>query len=464
MRRVVGQKEVDSDQGIEVQGIERVPPTARSHVRIFDNFTLWLAANTVLSTLVLGTLAINVFGLGVWDSLGVIAVFNLLGVSSVAFFSTLGPKLGLRQMTITRFSFGWIGASVIAIFNIITCIGWAVVNVIVGGQLVQALSGDVIPDWLGILGIATLTAIVSIYGYRYVHRYEQYAWIPMVLIFLAITVIHAPQFAMVTAKSSGLAYVASLLSFGGAVYGFAAGWGPYAADYNVRQPETTPASRVFALTFLGVWIPCVLLESLGVLLTTVPTLTGKSGGDLVAAALNPLSGLGSVLLLFLALSVVANNIPNDYSLALSIQVLGGGFQRTKRWVWTLVGSIVYAIIAIDAAGNFNQTLEHFLLMLAYWLGPWTIIVVIEHCLRRGRYNVEDWNNPDRLPRGWAALGAMGFGLLGVCLGAAQSTFVGPIAGLFNPPHGMDIGFELGMLFAAIAYLILRPIELRSIQR
>ncbi len=146
MHQVVQPENVLLDQGIETQGTERVLPTARSHVRILDNFTLWLAANTVLSTIVLGTLAINVFGLGVWDSVGAIVVFNFLGISSVAFFSTLGPKLGLRQMTITRFSFGWMGASVMAIVNAMTCIGWSVVNVIVGGQLVQALSGGLIPS------------------------------------------------------------------------------------------------------------------------------------------------------------------------------------------------------------------------------------------------------------------------------------------------------------------------------
>ena len=461
MSQTIDRRDLRPDQGIELQGIERISPTARSHVHILDNFTMWLAANTVLSTIVLGALATNVFGLGVWDSIGVIVGFNLLGVLSVAFFSTLGPKLGLRQMTITRFSFGWIGASIMAIFNVITCIGWSVVNVIVGGQLVQALSGGAIPSWLGILGITVLTTIVSLYGYRYVHRYERYAWIPMVLIFLTIAIVNVPQATVVTAKSSGLAYLASLLSFGGATYGFAAGWGSYAADYNVKQPETTPAARIFGLTFLGVWLPCVLLESLGVLLTTVPALKGKSGGELVAAAVSPLGGLGTVMLLFLALSVVANNIPNDYSLALSIQVLGGVFQRIKRWVWTLSGSVAYALIGISASGNFNQTLENFLLVIAYWLGPWAVILALEHGLRRGRYNVEDWNTPSRLPRGWAAIAAMVCGLFGVYLGAAQVAFVGPIAGLFNPPFGMDIGFELGVLFAAITYLILRPIEMRS---
>src|SRR6266516_6860179 len=91
------------ERGIEAQGIERVQPRARTHVRIFDNFTMWLSANLVISTIGLGALAIPIFSLGFLDSLAIIIIFNLLGVLPVAFFSTLGPKLGLRQMTITRF-------------------------------------------------------------------------------------------------------------------------------------------------------------------------------------------------------------------------------------------------------------------------------------------------------------------------------------------------------------------------
>src|SRR5579875_3941815 len=105
-------------RGIETRGIERVSPKERTHVRIFDNFTMWLSANLVISTVALGALAIPVFGLGFWDSIAAIIIFNVLGVLPVAFFSTLGPKLGLRQMTISRFSFGWVGAIIMALFNV----------------------------------------------------------------------------------------------------------------------------------------------------------------------------------------------------------------------------------------------------------------------------------------------------------------------------------------------------------
>jgi NCS1 nucleoside transporter family len=450
------------ERGVEQRGIERVSPATRSHLTIRDNFWLWLSANLVISTVALGALAIPTFGLGFWDSVVIILIFNALGTLPVAFFSTLGPKLGLRQMTISRFSFGWIGAIIMALFNVAACIGWSAVNVIIGGQLIAALSHGVIPRWAGILIIAVLTAGVSIYGYHYVHRYERYVWIPVAIIFLIILGISAPHFTIVPTPALGATEIAGLVSFGGAVYGFATGWSSYAADYNVNQPENTSASRVFWLTFLGVFIPCVLLETFGLALTTIPALKNLSGGSLLAGAVSPLGVFGALLVGLLTLSVIANNIPNDYSLGLSIQVVGHAFQRVKRYVWTLLGAIVYVAIAIPAAANFSQTLSNFLLLIAYWLGPWAIILVLEHFVfRRGRYNVDDWNTRSRLPLGWAAMVAMAAGLVGVYFGAAQVYFVGPIADLINKPYGMDVGFELGVVLAAIVYLILRPIELRQ---
>src|SRR5438094_752515 len=174
---------IPEEHGLETHGIERVSPKTRTHVRIFDNFTMWLSANLVISTIGLGALAIPIFGLGFWDSLAIIIIFNVIGVLPVAFFSTLGPKLGLRQMTISR---------------------------------------------------------------------------------------------------------------------FAVGWSSYAADYNVNQPEDTPSSRVFWLTFLGVFVPCVLLETLGMAFTTNAAwstiFANGLVGDLLAAVVKPLGGFGTLIL------------------------------------------------------------------------------------------------------------------------------------------------------------------------
>ncbi len=93
------------------------------------------------------------------------------------------------------------------------------------------------------------------------------------------------------------------------------------------------------------------------------------------------------------------------------------------------------------------------------------ILILEHFVfRRGRYNIDDWNTPSKLPIGWAALVSSAIGLVGVLLGAAQVYYVGPIARLFNPPFGMDIGFELGVVFAGAAYYFLRRAELAQTRR
>lgn len=465
---------IPEESGLETHGIERVSPTTRTHVRIFDNFTMWFGANLVISTIALGTLANFAFGLGFWDSVASIVIFNALGVLPVAFFSTLGPKLGLRQMTITRFSFGWVGSIIMAFFNVAACIAWSAVNVIVGSQLVVSLSNGAIPLWAGIIVIAVLTTLVSIYGYRYVHRYERWAWIPMAIMFLIMFIVGVPHLAIIATPAFSLAEVASFLTFGGAVYGFATGWSSYAADYNVNQPENTRPSRVFWLTFLGVFIPCVLLETLGMAFTTgiahVPAWgaafgsTGNVGG-LLSAVVSPLGGFGKFLLVLLALSIVANNIPNDYSLGLSVQVFGKAFQNVKRYVWTLIGAVIYIIIAIIGAQNFAATLQSFLLDIGYWLGAYAIILVLEHFVfRRGQYNVDDWNTPSKLPLGWAAIVALVAGLVGGLLGADQLNFQGFITRHINQPNGIDLGFELSVVFAGIVYLILRRIEINTSPR
>ncbi len=453
---------VPEERSVEREGIERISPAARTHVRIYDNFTLWFSANLVISTVALGAIAVPVFGLGFWDSVYAILTFNVLGAIPVAVLATMGPRLGLRQMTISRFSFGWTGASIMALFNVAACTGWSAVNAIVGGQLVAAVTGGTIGRPVAILAIAVITTIFGMYGYKHVHRYARYAWIPAAIIFVMLIIVAGPKVTIIPTPAFGVAEIASFVSFGGAIYGFATGWSSYAADYSVRQPQGTPASRVFWYTFLGIAVPCIILEIFGMALTTA--FKSASGGDLLAAAAQPLGGIGSFLLIILALSIVANNIPNAYSIGLSMQVLSKTCERVGRITWTLFGAVFYMLIAIPAVSDFNNTLSNFLLIIAYWLGPWTIILIEEHFLfRRGRYNVDDWDNRARLPVGWAALVAMGCGLIGIYLGAAQALFVGPIARLFNPPYGMDIGFELGLIFAGIVYPFLRRMEI-SINR
>ena len=48
--------------------------------------------------------------------------------------------------------------------------------------------------------------------------------------------------------------------------------------------------------------------------------------------------------------------------------------------------------------------------------------------------------------------------------ATSHPITGPIGGLVNKPYGMDVGFELAIVFAGIAFLILRRIEINNSKR
>ena len=63
----------------------------------------------VVSSFAIGALAIPVFDLGFVDSLLTIFFINCLGITPVAFFSTFGPRFGLRQMVLSRYFFGFYG-------------------------------------------------------------------------------------------------------------------------------------------------------------------------------------------------------------------------------------------------------------------------------------------------------------------------------------------------------------------
>jgi purine-cytosine permease-like protein len=145
--------------------------------------------------------------------------------------------------------------------------------------------------------------------------------------------------------STGKAEMGSVLSFGSSVYGFATGWTSYAADYTVYQPSTNSRKLVFLATWLGLIFPLLFTEMLG---AAIYTATGANGGDnryadgysasgvgglLAAVLFPPLGGFGKFCLVILALSIIGNNIPNIYSVALTLQVLGRWTQKVPRFIW-----------------------------------------------------------------------------------------------------------------------------------
>jgi purine-cytosine permease-like protein len=116
----------------------------------------------------------------------------------VAYLATFGPKTGLRQMTVSRYSYGWYGNKVMAILQCASCVGWSAVNVTVGGQTLRTLSNNTLPTPVAIVilavvryrfcldgGLQVHLLIINV-NKRWAHLYERYQWIPVVIVYFIL--------------------------------------------------------------------------------------------------------------------------------------------------------------------------------------------------------------------------------------------------------------------------------------
>ena len=203
----------------------------------------------------------------------------------------------------------------------------------------------------------------------------------------------------------GTSEAASVLSFAASVFGFATGWTSYASDYTCYQPVTTSRLRIFLATFAGLAFPLLFTQMLGAAVMTASAHTpsyaigyadGGIGGLLAAVLFPPLGRFGKFCLVLLALSIVANNCPNIYSVSLSMQVMARWTARVPRWIWTFLGTLAYIAIAIPGYSHFESVLENFMLVIVRLipLSPFVFILltglwvkgVLVGYLRRRRHN------------------------------------------------------------------------------
>ena len=236
------------------------------------------------------------------------------------------------------------------------------------------------PGWAGIIVIAAATFLITLFGYKIVHTYERYSWIPCFIIFLIVLgeFVHSGMFYNIP-MGVGKSEAGAALSFAASVFGFSTGWTSYAADYTVYQPVGRSRKSVFLWTFAGLIFPLLFTEMLGAAIATTMAandganvyMTGYEssgiGGLLAAVIVPPLGRFGQFCLVILALSIIANNCPNIYSVSLSLQLLAKVSQRVPRFIWTFVGTLIYCAIAIPGYGHFESVLENFMLLIAYWL-------------------------------------------------------------------------------------------------
>lgn len=405
---------------LEARGIQRVMPDERHDLRSLGYTqisVLWFSINLAANNITLGMLGPAVYYLSFTDA-SLLAVFGaLVGCLPVAYIATFGPRSGNRSMVFARYTMGWWPAKLVTVLNIIVLLGYCLIDAVVAGQILSAVSPNgSLSVIVGIVIVAVLTWGVTTFGYSILHYYERYAWAPQIVVLCILAGVAGPHFDLTTPSSGDneLTIIGDRLSFFSLCLSAAITYAGGAADFFVYYPESTARWKVFTVTMVGLLLSFTFAFVLGIGLgsgiATVPAWNSAyevSQGALIVAGYAPLGAFGSFCSVVVALGLIANMVTPTYSSSVDFQVLGRFFMAVPRVVWNTVGVIIYTVCAIAGRQNLAEIFTNFLALMGYWVSIWIAISLEEHLVFRKwsglGWNWDAWNSKEKLPVGAAAL-------------------------------------------------------------
>ncbi|KAH8645818.1 permease for cytosine/purines, uracil, thiamine, allantoin-domain-containing protein [Xylariales sp. PMI_506] len=450
---------------VEARGVMPVPIEERISTRYGGYFSIWFCMNINLLPITFGMLGTTAYLLSVRDCALVILFFALLTALPPAYMGTLGPKTGLRQMIQARYSFGRYLVSIPVILNLATLTGFCVIICVVGGQCLSAVTGGAMTSTVGIVIVGLLALGISFCGYRVLHGYERYAWIPALIAIVITTGCGGSQLKEQTPTDPATA--GAVLSFGMIVASYMIPYACLSSDFTTYLNPNFSSVRLFLYGYAGIVIPSVPLMILGAAIGgAMPSIPAWSDGydetsvgGVLAAMLTPAGGFGKFVVVILSLTLLGNMAATMYSISLNFQMLVPQLVVVPRYVFSIIITAIVIPVSVRAAADFFDNLENFISLIGYWSAAFISILLVEHLVfRRGRYDSykqEAWNSAEMLPWGAAALsaGVLSFGL--VIPSMAQVWWTGPIAETTG-----DIGFEMAFVLSGILYVPFRALEKR----
>ncbi|KAB8074036.1 hypothetical protein BDV29DRAFT_191250 [Aspergillus leporis] len=469
------QRWAGSIKGLEARGIEPIPLEERlktSPSASLQMLLMYLSMGMALNNMVVGSLGTLAMKLSFADA-ALCAIFgNLLGGMTIGYMSTWGPRSGNRTLIVTRYFMGYYPNKVCCLLNVLTNLGYGMMNSMIGGQLLSKISGGTVSVAVGIIIVALASWVMATFGMHIFQYYERYAWFPQLMVLCIITGSAGPQFDFRSPSVGSSQEVnAKRLAFFSLCVSVSLAWTPLAADYYVYYPPTIRPWKVWSMTMIGASLAMIITLLLGVGLgsgvannTKWAAIYDGSPASLLMAGYNRLGGFGKFCAFINVVTVVSNNAPGSYSMAMNFQMLGNVWSRIPRPVFTIASTVIYTACAIGGRDFLYDIFKSFLPLIGYWVIIWFTIAAEEDLLFRHSksYDWSAWNSPEKLPVGVAAGVAFLVGWAGAIVGMDQVYYTGPIAKAVV--GGCDLGIWLGFGFTALAFPPLRMLELRLIGR
>ena len=425
---------------------------------------IWAGANIAPVNWALGALGI-VLKLGLWETIAVIVLGNIIGCTIFAAFTVMGHKTGVNQMVLCRSAFGRRGAYLPSALMFLTTLGWIGVNTYFPVKIAVAILGQFgIPDNvvtnMGVITVVVvLQMLIGVYGFYAIRTFEKYTVPVTVAIMALMSILAWSQPGVVNwgltstlAPGAHLAMLTLLMTAIGVGWGIS--WVTWASDYSRFVPRTVSSKAVFWYSYVGMFVPTVWLAILGATLASVTLNTDPA--KMVSAVFG---GITSVLVLLMVLhGPIATNILNVYSAALAALSMGVHLSRTAIALIVGIASYLVAIYFVFEP-SFAKAFDNWMISLLLWMSPFAGVVLADFYIkRRSQVDVPElYRAPEASTYGdinWAGIIAFIAGLIAgwTVQNGLVPALQGPIAtGLLG---GADLSWLVGILVSGGVYLAL----------
>lgn len=446
---------------IEPGGAEYIPLSER-HGKPLQQFWTWVSPNMEFATIFVGIIGVWYFGLSFWLTALAILLGTALGSLSMGALAARGPLFGVPQMVLSRIGFGWFGNILPAGINsLVAGVGWFAVNSVSGAFALSALLG-----WnakICLLIIVVVQLAVAFFGHNLVHAFERWSFPVLVVIFAiaAIVILSKSHPGTHVTPGQGGTIGGWLITFG-AAFGYAAGWNPYASDYTRYLPKDANRRAAGMWAGLGVFLSCLALEIVGAGAATITNVAKYSANPTAGFVSNMPTWVGDMTLLAIALGAICANALNVYSGSMSFLALGVRLPLTlRRAIVAMVFGVAGFFLALSGLSDAGSKYNNFLLVIAYWIGPWLGVFFADQFLRRGKHVAGFLF--DRRHNPWAGFAAMAISMgLSIWLFANQTDYKGLLP--THVPALGDLTFEVGFLLAALLYWLFFKVQGQSNQQ
>lgn len=435
---------------VETAGADPVPDAER-HGAPLQLLWTWASPNIEFATVYIGVISVLFFGLNFWQAAAALLLGTALGSLTHGFLSLDGPRFGVPQMAIGRFAFGYKGNLLPAGVNaLVAGVGWFAVNSVSAAFALNTLTG--LRPLPSLLLVVAAEIVIGFIGHNFVHAFEKYAFPALAVVFVLAGVWTFKE-ADLGAPGTGGGIGGFLLAFS-AAWGYTAGWNPGASDYSRYLPRTADRLRTALCPAVGLFVSVSVVALIG---AASATIVAPEGASPTAAFTGHLPGwLSDLVLLAIILGAVSANALNVYSSAMSITSLG-----LRLPVWLGRGAIVVlcglagTAAAWSSLSDAGHAYEAFLLVIAYWVGPWLGVVLVERWLgARTPVEVLGARLSDRSFANWPGVTALLAGIaVSVPFFSNQERYVGWVPERW-PSFG-DITCLVGFAVSAGLYRVLR---------